>query len=156
MGSFGCTRRDFLKALGLGAASLGLSGCASAPATLGASRGDGKASKERPNILFCIADDWAWPHASIAGDKENMLLVCQKRALGPSLRSRESSLSLARAYPAHKRPERPELGIQERAPPGEVTTFTFSRNCSRLSVPFKKLSISDFLARKTSIFGAPP
>lgn len=22
----------------------------------------------RPNILFCIADDWAWPHASIYGD----------------------------------------------------------------------------------------
>lgn len=23
----------------------------------------------RPNILFCIADDWSWPHASIYGDK---------------------------------------------------------------------------------------
>ena len=23
----------------------------------------------RPNILFCIADDWAWPHAGIYGDK---------------------------------------------------------------------------------------
>ncbi len=22
-----------------------------------------------PNILFCIADDWSWPHASVAGDK---------------------------------------------------------------------------------------
>src|SRR5690349_12109050 len=22
-----------------------------------------------PNILFCIADDWSWPHASIYGDK---------------------------------------------------------------------------------------
>lgn len=25
--------------------------------------------KERPNILFCIADDWSWPHASITADK---------------------------------------------------------------------------------------
>ncbi len=25
--------------------------------------------KNRPNILFCLADDWSWPHASIAGDK---------------------------------------------------------------------------------------
>jgi arylsulfatase A-like enzyme len=24
---------------------------------------------KRPNILFCLADDWSWPHASIAGDK---------------------------------------------------------------------------------------
>src|SRR6185436_19091348 len=23
----------------------------------------------QPNILFCIADDWSWPHASIYGDK---------------------------------------------------------------------------------------
>jgi N-sulfoglucosamine sulfohydrolase len=23
---------------------------------------------DRPNILFCIADDWGWPHAGIAGD----------------------------------------------------------------------------------------
>jgi len=25
--------------------------------------------KKQPNILFCLADDWSWPHASIAGDK---------------------------------------------------------------------------------------
>ena len=23
---------------------------------------------ERPNILFCIADDWGWPHAGVYGD----------------------------------------------------------------------------------------
>ncbi|RMF86748.1 MAG: heparan N-sulfatase, partial [Planctomycetota bacterium] len=23
---------------------------------------------ERPNILFAIADDWAWPHAGVYGD----------------------------------------------------------------------------------------
>jgi uncharacterized sulfatase len=27
------------------------------------------AEKKKPNILFAIADDWSWPHASIAGDK---------------------------------------------------------------------------------------
>lgn len=26
------------------------------------------ASDSRPNILFCIADDWAWPHAGVYGD----------------------------------------------------------------------------------------
>lgn len=28
---------------------------------------NGKVDK-RPNILFCIADDWGWPHAGIYGD----------------------------------------------------------------------------------------
>src|SRR5262249_6724203 len=23
----------------------------------------------RPNILYCLADDWAWPHAGVYGDK---------------------------------------------------------------------------------------
>src|SRR5881397_2671114 len=23
----------------------------------------------RPNVLFCLADDWAWPHAGAYGDK---------------------------------------------------------------------------------------
>ena len=26
------------------------------------------AQAQRPNILFCIADDWGWPHASAYGD----------------------------------------------------------------------------------------
>ncbi|HSV99658.1 MAG TPA: sulfatase-like hydrolase/transferase [Sedimentisphaerales bacterium] len=52
------TRRDFLKTIGLGAVSVAVSGSA------------GRATDaNRPNILFCIADDWSWPHASIAGDK---------------------------------------------------------------------------------------
>jgi arylsulfatase A-like enzyme len=29
----------------------------------------GQSVKNRPNILFAIADDWSWPHASIAGDR---------------------------------------------------------------------------------------
>ncbi len=25
-------------------------------------------AEDRPNILFCIADDWGWPHAGAYGD----------------------------------------------------------------------------------------
>lgn len=28
------------------------------------------AADERPNILFCIADDWGWPHAGVYGNDE--------------------------------------------------------------------------------------
>jgi arylsulfatase A-like enzyme len=28
-----------------------------------------EASSRRPNILFCLADDWSWPHAGAYGDK---------------------------------------------------------------------------------------
>jgi len=55
------TRREFLKAAGLGAASLALTGSMPLSAQDGGTR-------PRPNILLCIADDWSWPHASIAGD----------------------------------------------------------------------------------------
>jgi len=58
------SRRDFFKAMGLGAASLAVAGCENASEPFGSG-----ASKNRPNILFCLADDWSWPHASIAGDK---------------------------------------------------------------------------------------
>ena len=58
------TRRSFLKVLGAGMASLAVAGCAYASEPFGSG-----ASKKRPNILFCLADDWSWPHASIAGDK---------------------------------------------------------------------------------------
>jgi uncharacterized sulfatase len=53
-----------LKEIGLGAASVAFAGCANASGSLG-----NRASKRRPNILFCLADDWSWPHASITGDK---------------------------------------------------------------------------------------
>ncbi|CAN0502773.1 unnamed protein product, partial [Discosporangium mesarthrocarpum] len=28
----------------------------------------GLVAQERPNVLFCIADDWGWPHAGVYGD----------------------------------------------------------------------------------------
>ncbi len=64
MSSLYRARRDFLKAMGLGAASLAFAGCTHASEPFG-----GGALKKRPNILFCLADDWSWPHAGIAGDK---------------------------------------------------------------------------------------
>src|SRR5512140_1203213 len=27
------------------------------------------ATDTRPNILYCLADDWGWPHAGVYGDK---------------------------------------------------------------------------------------
>lgn len=33
-----------------------------------ASQRSSRASTSRPNILFCIADDWGWPHAGAYGD----------------------------------------------------------------------------------------
>jgi N-sulfoglucosamine sulfohydrolase len=64
MSSLCNSRRDFLKEIGFGAASLAFTGCANTFGSFGS-----RASKVRPNILFCLADDWSWPHASIAGDK---------------------------------------------------------------------------------------
>ncbi|HIJ52089.1 MAG TPA: sulfatase [Planctomycetes bacterium] len=50
--------------MGIGAASLAVPGCVSFAQQL-----RGGAAGKRPNILFCLADDWSWPHAGIAGDK---------------------------------------------------------------------------------------
>ncbi len=53
-------RRDFLRFSGLTVAAFTLQGCT------------GYQNKryyvKRPNILFCIADDWSWPHAGVYGD----------------------------------------------------------------------------------------
>ena len=27
------------------------------------------AAETRPNILYCLADDWSWPHAGVYGDR---------------------------------------------------------------------------------------
>jgi uncharacterized sulfatase len=64
MNSLSNSRRDFLKLSGLSAASLAFAGCPNSFGSFGS-----EAMKKRPNILFCLADDWSWPHASIAGDK---------------------------------------------------------------------------------------
>ncbi len=53
------TRRNFLRAAGWGVACVTL-----APYAVRAA----EPNQRRPNILFCIADDWSWPHAGIAGD----------------------------------------------------------------------------------------
>jgi N-sulfoglucosamine sulfohydrolase len=58
------SRREFLKEIGLGAAWLAFAGRLKASEPFRS-----RVSKRRPNILFCLADDWSWPHASIAGDK---------------------------------------------------------------------------------------
>jgi len=54
-------RRDFIKSIGCAGLGAALGSCALA--------GEGQRPKKKPNILFCLADDWSWPHASIAGDK---------------------------------------------------------------------------------------
>ena len=61
------TRRAFLRSASLaaGAWAVGRAGVARAAAKAPAGGGAGK----RCNILFCIADDWSWPHAGVAGDK---------------------------------------------------------------------------------------
>jgi len=53
-------RRHFLKTAAASAAGL---------AALSVGRAAGApASGKRPNILFCLADDWGWPHAGAYGD----------------------------------------------------------------------------------------
>jgi len=53
-------RRSFLQA----ATALGV--MAMTPHGLKASK---SSTQGRPNILFCLADDWGWPHAGAYGDK---------------------------------------------------------------------------------------
>jgi len=67
MGNAVCMRRDFLKIVGLAASGVALPGWARSRSASG-----GFAShrpENQPNILFCLADDWSWPHAGIGGDK---------------------------------------------------------------------------------------
>jgi len=54
-------RRTFLESLGFSALSLACSGHRFAGLIE-------ETLKPRPNILFCIADDWGWPHAGVYGD----------------------------------------------------------------------------------------
>ncbi|MHC4644345.1 MAG: sulfatase family protein [Planctomycetota bacterium] len=55
-------RRDFLKMLGGGTATLAITSCVNERSTK-------KMPKVRPNILFCISDDQSWLHAGAYGDK---------------------------------------------------------------------------------------
>ncbi len=50
-------RREFIRTIGVGGLALGIS-CKSRMAK----------SRVLPNVLFCIADDWSWPHAGAYGD----------------------------------------------------------------------------------------
>ena len=57
-------RRDFMRITAQG--TLGLLGATS----FGCRVLTGSSAKERPpNILFALADDWSWPHTSIASDR---------------------------------------------------------------------------------------
>ena len=55
------TRRDFIKKAGTVSAGLALSTYGALPSAA--------EEKQRPNILFAIADDWSYPHAGVHGDK---------------------------------------------------------------------------------------
>lgn len=55
-------RRDFLKLSGLMTAGFALHGC------VGSQELSDNEKPPQPNILFCLADDWGWPHAGAYGD----------------------------------------------------------------------------------------
>jgi N-sulfoglucosamine sulfohydrolase len=61
-------RRDLLKVAGAAAVGITLGGGVrthgQGPTILKAPRPD-----DRPNILFCLGDDWGWPHTGALGDK---------------------------------------------------------------------------------------
>ena len=50
-------------------ACMAILGACLAAAPVGARGADAPEPRPRPSILFCIADDWSWPHAGAYGDK---------------------------------------------------------------------------------------
>ena len=61
-----CSRRDFLKSLGLGAVTLAIQGCESTSELI-----SDKASKDRPNIIFILADDLGFTELGCYGNNFN-------------------------------------------------------------------------------------
>jgi arylsulfatase A-like enzyme len=55
-------RRSFLKRSGLTALGIAIQGCRTTE------RPVLERPRRQPNILFCMADDWGWPHAGAYGD----------------------------------------------------------------------------------------
>ena len=49
------SRRDFIKAMGLGVVSFAVPGCTNLP-----ERSRDKAAEKKPNIIFCMSDDQGW------------------------------------------------------------------------------------------------
>ena len=66
MRTFGKSRRDFLKAMGLGAAAMVVPGCVSA-----SERISRRATKSKPNIIFVLADDLGWAELGCYGNRFN-------------------------------------------------------------------------------------
>ncbi len=64
MSKYDYTRRDFLKAVGLGAASLAIPGCANGPQQL-----VGGSSRKKPNFVLILIDDLGWMDAGCYGSK---------------------------------------------------------------------------------------
>ena len=60
------TRRNFLKAMGLGVTTLAAQGCASISRLIGS-----RASEDKPNIIFILADDLGWAELGCYGNKFN-------------------------------------------------------------------------------------
>ena len=61
------TRSTFLAGTAVAAAGCATASTKAVGRSAFASSGT-KAADTRPNILFALADDWCWPHASIGGD----------------------------------------------------------------------------------------